>query len=191
MAHLHGKRLMDLLTQSEEAFIRFVILVDLMRYHYYSLGVAVNKYQNLFSADEKSSLLDFMTSYQGVKVEDSGMSLPHNRKKAVKGYRSYDISLYIKIKSMVSEDHKHAILLISKMDDSAKSQLVAGDFPVNAYGVLPFTFSFPELQYSIKQEGISKRKYHSLPHVNACAMPIECDEDLVFVSSAPTMQLSI
>jgi hypothetical protein len=57
MAHLHGKRLMDLLTQSEEAFICFLILVDLMRYHYHSLGVALNKYQNLFSAKEKLPLL--------------------------------------------------------------------------------------------------------------------------------------
>jgi hypothetical protein len=192
MAHLHGKRLMDLLTQSEEAFIRFVILVDLMRYHYHSLGVALNKYHNLFSAEEKSSLVDFMTSYQGDRVEDFGMSLPPNRKKAVKGYRSVDISLYIKIKSMVTEDRKNANLLISQMDEAAKSQLVAGDFPVNASGVLPFTFSFAELQSCIKHEGIWERKHHFIPHVKACAMPIECDEDEVFDSSSPPiMQLTI
>jgi hypothetical protein len=64
---------MDLLTQSEEAFIRFIILVDLMHYHHHSLGVALNKYQILFTAKERSSLVYFMTSYQGDKVEDSGM----------------------------------------------------------------------------------------------------------------------
>jgi hypothetical protein len=37
MAHLHGKRLMDLLTPCEEAFIWFVVLLDIIRYHSYSL----------------------------------------------------------------------------------------------------------------------------------------------------------
>jgi hypothetical protein len=92
---------------------------------------------------------------------------------------------------MVMEDCKNANLLISGMDEAAKSQLVAGDFPVNASGILPFTFSFAELQSSIKHEGIWKRKHHFILHVKACAMPIECDEDEVFDSSPPTMQLTI
>ena len=48
MGHLNGQRLMDLMSQSEEAFIWFVILVDLMHYHHHSLHASLRKYQVLF-----------------------------------------------------------------------------------------------------------------------------------------------
>jgi hypothetical protein len=40
--HLHGRRLLDLLGPSQEAFIRFVVLVDCMRYH----GVILRNFAN-------------------------------------------------------------------------------------------------------------------------------------------------
>jgi hypothetical protein len=79
MSHLDGNRLMDLMSPSEEAFIRFVILVDLMRYHHHSLFVSVCKYQLLFRNEERKALADFMAGYEGEKVESppSGLVLPH------------------------------------------------------------------------------------------------------------------
>jgi len=44
MSYLHGKLLMDLVTPCEEAFIRFVVLLDIMRYHPYSLEPLLEKY---------------------------------------------------------------------------------------------------------------------------------------------------
>jgi hypothetical protein len=162
-----------------------------MHYHHHSLGVALNKYQILFTAKERSSLVYFMTSYQGDKVEDSGMLLPPNHKKVVKGYHSNDIALYIKIKKQVIEDQKHAKLVISEMDEAAKTELTTGSFPNNVYGILPFTFYFPELQSSIKQEASMKWKYHSISQLKACVMPMELDEGEVFDSSTPNNILSI
>jgi hypothetical protein len=75
---------MDVLTQSEEAFVRFVILVDLMRYHHELLASAMEKYGSLFTTKEKCTLLDFMNAYQGEKVENSSLPLTCNRK-VVKG----------------------------------------------------------------------------------------------------------
>jgi len=88
MAFLHGKRIMDVLTPSEEAFVRFVILVDLMRYHYVSLDSAVQKYGALFTPEERGVLFDFMKTYQGEKVESLCMGLSRSDRKVVKGYRS-------------------------------------------------------------------------------------------------------
>jgi len=54
MSYLHGKLLMDLVTPCEEAFIRFVVLLDIMRYHPYSLEPLLEKYGLLFSAQDKT-----------------------------------------------------------------------------------------------------------------------------------------
>jgi hypothetical protein len=101
---------MDVLTQSEEAFVRFVILVDLMHYHHESLASTVEKYGSLFTTKEKCTLLDFMNAYQGEKVENSSLPLTRNCK-VVKGYCSDDIALFVKIKKQVTEDHQHVIVV--------------------------------------------------------------------------------
>jgi hypothetical protein len=75
MAYLHGKRLMDLLTPTEEAFIRFVMLLDIMRYHPYSLVPLLEKYGILFSAQDKNAVLEFIDTYMNHGVEK--LSLIH------------------------------------------------------------------------------------------------------------------
>ena len=70
--YLHGRRILDLLSPSQEAFIRFVVLVDLMRYH----GVILRNYSNAahgFSdPDDNNALVEFMANYKGPK----NMTLP-------------------------------------------------------------------------------------------------------------------
>jgi hypothetical protein len=68
------------MSPSKEAFIRFVILVDLMCYHHHSLYVSVCKYQLLFSNEERKVLADFMVGYEGGKGRISFTrlgALPH------------------------------------------------------------------------------------------------------------------
>jgi hypothetical protein len=62
MAHLHRKRVMDLLTPCEEAFIWFVVLLDIMRYHPYSLVPLLDKYGILFSAQDTDAILEFINT---------------------------------------------------------------------------------------------------------------------------------
>jgi hypothetical protein len=103
MTHLYGKCLMDLLSPSEEAFIRFVILVDLMRYHHHSLFISLCKYKLLFSSEESKAVSNFMDVYEGDKVESPLPFLvpPSTRKKIVKVFCSKDIALYMSIKKEV------------------------------------------------------------------------------------------
>jgi hypothetical protein len=61
-SHLHGKCLMDLLSPSVEAFIRFVLLVDLLRYHHLTLEVTLCKYHLLFPSEDRDALLNFMNN---------------------------------------------------------------------------------------------------------------------------------
>jgi hypothetical protein len=63
MSYLHGKLLMDLVTPCEEAFIRFVVLLDIMLYHPYSLEPLLEKYGILFSAQDKNAVLEFIDTY--------------------------------------------------------------------------------------------------------------------------------
>jgi hypothetical protein len=69
MAHLHGKCLLDLLTPCEEAFIWFVVLLDIMQYHSYSLVPFLEKYHILFSAQDKDVVQKFIETFtkHGVK----------------------------------------------------------------------------------------------------------------------------
>jgi hypothetical protein len=69
MAHLHGNCLMDLLTPCEEAFILFVVLLDIICYHSYSLVHLLDKHCILFSAQDKDTVLAFIKTYMkhGVK----------------------------------------------------------------------------------------------------------------------------
>jgi hypothetical protein len=70
MAHLHRKRLMDLLTPCKEAFIWFVVLLDIIRYHLYSLMPLLEKYYGiLFSAQDTNAVLEFIDIYTKHGVE--------------------------------------------------------------------------------------------------------------------------
>jgi hypothetical protein len=169
MTHLHGKHLMDLLSPSEEAFIRFVILVDLMHYHHHSLFISLHKYKLLFSSKESKAVSDFMDAYEGDKVESpSPFFVPSlTRKKIVKGFHSKDIALYMSIKKEVVNEHTIY-------------------FEQNAVGkAAPFTFHFPELNGKIKEEpdissSGSKCKHQVISQVTACAMPMDSNPTGVY-----------
>jgi hypothetical protein len=167
MSHLHGNHLMDLMSPSKEAFIRFVILVDLMRYHHHSLFVSVQKYQLLFSNEERKALADFMAGYEGEKVESppSGLVSSPTHKKLVKGFHTKDIALYMWMKKQVVKE------CTSSESISSEQNAVLGE-------TAPFTFHFPELAGLIKKDpdkssSCSKRKHQVLSQVTACAMPMD------------------
>jgi hypothetical protein len=60
---------MDLVTPCEEAFIWFVVLLDIMRYHPYSLEPLLEKYGILFSAQDKNAVLESIDTYTKHGVE--------------------------------------------------------------------------------------------------------------------------
>jgi hypothetical protein len=172
MAHLHGKRLMDLLTPSEEAFIRFVVLLDIVRYHYESLLPALNKYINLFSDDDTKFASDFLET---IKEQEVGVLTTHplSTRKPFKGYRTKDISLFMIVKKQVIADRKTQTTVVATDVD-----LPSGNPPTTT-GVIPFTFSFPESIASIKVEASDSDSNKKKRKFSQCE-----DESLVSPSMA-------
>ena len=156
MVHLHGRRLLDLLGPSQEAFIRFVVLVDCMRYH----GVILRNLANtdgISDPDDNEALVEFMANYKGPKnttIPYFEFSVP----KVIKGYRSHDIALYSTIKKKVLEERHHVVTVLSELDDAAKTTMASDGFPTNRFNVRPFTFNYPghEVKPGIKEECIDK-----------------------------------
>jgi hypothetical protein len=128
MAYLHGKHLMDILTPCEEAFIWFVVLLDSMRYHPYSLVPLLEKYGLLFSAQDTNTVLEFINTYTKHGVGTTK-----------------DILLFMIVKKQVlTERH------ILKNTVSPDIDLPSAN--PSTTGFIPFTFSFPKLIACIKLE---------------------------------------
>jgi hypothetical protein len=188
MAYLHGKRLMELLGPSEEAFIRFVILADLMRYHSEDLDAGVEKYERLFTDEERDALLQFTKDYQGPKNDHSNFRF--SNRKVIKGYRTGDIALFTKIKKKVKEDRHHVVTMVAQMDEAAKDRMKTDGFPANRFNVLPFTFNYQDQVApgeNIKVEpddSVSKKRKLSASversNSNVCPCAMELDEDDIF-----------
>jgi len=183
MDFLHGKRLMDHLSPSEETFVRFVILLDIMRYHPDALEATLDKYSSLFTIEEKQSVLDFINSYTCGRVEIPPFSIAAKNRKVVKGYRSNDIALFIKIKKKVLEERHHVNTVMSEVDGSSQNGSTNA-FPENQFNVLPFTFDYHQVNASIKIESFDsvsnkKRKFHQSDGGNtssASLMAMEFDD---------------
>jgi hypothetical protein len=91
---------MDLLTPCEEAFIWFVVLLDIMRYHSYSLMPLLEKYGILFSAQDKDAVLELIETY--TKHGDEKIQpYPFNYRMPFKEYHTKDILLFIIVKKQV------------------------------------------------------------------------------------------
>jgi hypothetical protein len=100
MAHLHGMCLMDLLTPCEDSFIQFVVLLDIMRYHSYSLVTLLEKYGILFSTQDTDAVLEIIKIYTKHGVEKI-QPYPFNYCTPFKGYHTKDILLFMIVKKQV------------------------------------------------------------------------------------------
>jgi len=125
-----------------------------------------------FNDEERKVLVDFMTKYEGEKVESTGLLVPTpNHKKLDKGFRLKDIALFMSLKKQVVEERTLAKFMSSKQNADGE--------------IAPFTFNFPELAGHIKAEpdyysSISKRKHQVISQVTACAMPMDLETDGVY-----------
>ena len=103
--------------------------------------------------------------------------------KIVKGYRSNDIALFVKIKNQVTEDREHVNIVMSEIDEASENGSMNGSFPSNRFDILPFTFQYPQFHASIKKEelGDSESKIRMFPvfldGTTATASPTAMDFD--------------
>ena len=67
-SYLHGCSLMNLMGVPEEAFIRFMIITNFLRYHFDTVGVLSKKYRHLLSANDYKNVATLLKEYDGVKA---------------------------------------------------------------------------------------------------------------------------
>jgi hypothetical protein len=158
MAHLHGKRLMDLLTPSEESFVRFLVILEIIRYHSESILPLVSKYNSLFYDEDEKAITDFIATYTKEGVDRILTASTPLRRKPFKGYRNNDISLFTVIKKQV---------LLERKNSNTSTICPSGDETRN---ITPscFTFQYPEAMVTIKLEKLepddsdsSKKRKHA------------------------------
>lgn len=151
-SYLHGRHLSNLMGVPEEAFVRFVIITDFLRYHFDAIGNFSRKYRHLLCEADYSNLISVREDYNGEKALT---------KKAEKGFRKEDITFFQEMKLTVSAERDHTEIVPSK-DEHYEKQ---------------FVFNYPCSSNKVKVEGnlnrgkSLKRKPNTLPE--ALSMPLE------------------
>jgi hypothetical protein len=181
MAYLHGKRVMQMLTPSEESFVRFVVLLEIIRYHSESILPILSKYESLFYEEDHQAVKKFIETYTTEEVEIILRASPSSRRKPFKGYRTKDIYLFTAIKRQVLLERKNFNTSITH--DS--SGLPSVDETIN--GTHPFTFQYPEAMATIKLEPddshshTKKRKHSPSEDIASSNVAMEFDDgDMAF-----------
>jgi hypothetical protein len=138
-SYLHGRSLLNLMGVPEEAFIRFVIITDFLRYHFDALGVFSKKYRHLLSANDYKNIATLLKEYDGVKA----LTRPE------KGFRNRDIRFFQEIKSTVIAERR-SMSVLSSSDKSGSNASAKGAFEAIDK---QFIFHYPGLTSDMKKEG--------------------------------------
>ena len=134
-SYLHGRALKNLMGVPEEAFIRFVIITDFLRYHFDTLGYLSKKYRHLLSGKNNyDSIAGLLANYDGVKALH----------KPKKGFRNSDIHFFQNIKSTIYAERR-TMTIVSCMDEASM------DGHKNSMG-RPFFFHYPSSSRQCKKE---------------------------------------
>jgi hypothetical protein len=138
-SYLHGRSLMNLMGVPEEAFIRFVIITDFLRYHFDAVGALCKKYRHLLSANDYNNVATLLKEYDGVKA----LTRPE------KGFRNRDVKFFQAIKTTVTTE-RHSMRLGSSTDNKAATNV--GTNVVLAALDKQFIFHYPGFSVDIKNE---------------------------------------
>jgi hypothetical protein len=91
-SYLHGRALSSSMGVPEEAFVQFVIITDLIRYHFHAISDFSKKYHHLLGDDDYKKIVLLTKDYTGAKALS----------KLEKGWRNHDIRFFLDMKSTVS-----------------------------------------------------------------------------------------
>jgi hypothetical protein len=159
---------------AEEAFIRFVIITDFLRYHIETVGDLSIKYAHLLSGDnEDANLSHLLETYEGVKAVT----------KPEKGFRGTDIRFFQTMKARVMEERRAVKVSPFVKTEGDEVIKVAHDSNANQ-----FVFHYPLSSHQVKLEASSscrnkKRKalgnvvsVHDTNRLPSLAMSLDVDE---------------
>ena len=169
---------MNLMGVPEEAFIRFVIITDFLRYHFDTAGGLSKKYRHLLSANDYKNVATLLKEYNGKKAST----------RPEKGFCNRDVRFFQDIKTTVIAE-RHSMRLGSSTDKAAAANL--GTKEAQEALDKQFLFHYPGLSIEIKKEDTlkipnsRKRKAngHWLPNpelpspLNHEALSMPLDED--------------
>jgi hypothetical protein len=166
-AYLHGRCLSDLMGAAEEAFIRFVMVTDFLRYHFDVIIALSKKYRHLIGSDNYKKIAALTNCYEG-KIA----------KKPEKGFRDSDIIFFQEMKSTVITERRSMTIVPSD-----------GEHAHGASEALQnqFVFHYPGAFMKVKEEESVKRKetqdpltYSNSKVQELMAMPLDDDDDDCF-----------
>jgi hypothetical protein len=120
----------------EEAFIRFLILTDFLRYHFDMVGRFSKKYRHLLSDSDYDSVTTLLKDYDGVK----GCTRPE------KGFRTRDVKFFQDMKSTVISERRRMTVVAFKDDADPEAH------PYHNGLENQFIFNYPGSSGKIKEE---------------------------------------
>jgi hypothetical protein len=94
--HLHGKPLSRFMGIREEAFVRFVLIVDIFRYHYDDIPLYAEKYKYILGDSSYDTIVGAVGEYAGTA----------KLTKVEKGYRNNHIKFFERLRLLVSEERR-------------------------------------------------------------------------------------
>jgi hypothetical protein len=156
-AFLHGKELQDLINVPEESFIRFVIAMDIARYHFHAVESWFPKYQAYIEMPIKvKRFLDHYKTQNGVYAT-----------RKMKGFREADISFYLSMQSSVGKEHSDLVKFLNHLEDlyspTEITSMHTTGYPTIGWSVFPFKFVYDSLHVIVKKETVHKGNGSTLP----------------------------
>jgi hypothetical protein len=164
-AHLHGRSLSTLMGVPEEAFVRFVVVTDFLRYHFDVINALAKKYRHLIGTDNYTQIAALTKSYKGNKAT-----------KPEKGFRNSDILFFQEMKDTVKSERR-------SMTSEALQKQFLFHYPGSSMKVKEEGALTDEKSRKRKetQDGLSesKRKDYEL-----IAMPLDDDDEFLDYKTA-------
>lgn len=176
-SHLHGKSLVRLMGVPEEAFVRFVIITDLVRYHQDDIREYSVKYRHLLGDDVYANISALLNKFSG-RQEST---------RPEKGFRNTDISFFQETKKIVSDERLTLLQFLPSVINNKPA--VLGE-ELQSGEEKRFIFHYPTSYTKVKEEAdlkdlkSRKRKFMDVSlncssAIEAIAMPLDEEDDIV------------
>jgi hypothetical protein len=151
-AYLQGKEVRDLIDIPEESFIRFLIAVEIARYHFSQVEGWFQKYQAYIAMPMKVKV--FLEQY---KTQNGVFATTRK----LKGFRQADICIYLSMQSSVGKERGDLAKLQNHLNDMYSPSEIATmqttGYPTIGWSVFPFKFLYDsKILLIVKKEKVAK-----------------------------------
>lgn len=158
-AYLQGKEVRDLIDVPEESFIRFLIAVEIARYHFSQVEGWFQKYQPYIAMPRKVKV--FLEQY---KTQNGVFATTRK----LKGFRQADICIYLSMQASVRKERDDLAKLLNHLKDmyspSEITTMQTTGYPTIGWSVFPFKFLYDsKILLIVKKEKVAKESGFTIP----------------------------